>query len=197
MGPPYVPGGYLTLTMSNRVVQPFSLDRTPHTEMLILTFKPRRYKAGIDMRKRWGLVVIAGVILALLIAYPWLGCTIPKDQVQVSLNRRWAVVRADGSAVGLTFNITNNGDCDLHLEETTITLQKATYIHGSEEALEFSETQEMPATILPNEMRETAFTFDYIFPASPVKMTMRVEMVFREIGSIVVFDGETQIPYPS
>jgi hypothetical protein len=163
----------------------------------MLTPKLRRYEAVMDVQKRWGLLVIAGAVLLLLIVYPWFSCTIPRDEIQVSLYRRWAVVRTDGSAVGLTFNITNRGSCDLHLQEVTITVDKATYRDGSADALDFTETQETPTTILPNELRELPFTFDYIFPGSPVKMTMRVEMVFRETGSVVVFDGETQIPSPT
>jgi hypothetical protein len=161
----------------------------------MLTLPSCDAKAVMSTRKRWSLVVIAGVILLLLTAYPWFGCTIAKDQVEVSLNRRWFVVRTDGSAVGVTFNITNNGSCDLHLQEVAITVHNATYRDGYVDALESTETQDMTATILPHQMRELVFTFDYIFPASPVKMTMRVEMVFRETGGIVVFDGETQIPY--
>jgi hypothetical protein len=102
----------------------------------------------------------------------------------------------DGSAVGFIFNLTNSGRCDLHLQEVTITVRQVTYRDGYVDALEFTETQKTAATILPGEMQQIRYTFDAIFPVSPVKMTMRVEMVFMETGGIVVFDGETDIPYP-
>jgi hypothetical protein len=142
-------------------------------------------------------MVVAGAILVILVAYPWFGCTITRDQVQASLSQRWAVFVTDGSAVGLTFNLTNSGRCDLHLQEVTITVHQVTYRDESVHALEFTETQKTAATILPGEMQQIKYTFDSIFPVSPVKMTMRVEMVFMETGGIVVFDGETDIPYPA
>jgi hypothetical protein len=145
-------------------------------------------------RKRWGLLVVGAAILLLLILYPWFGCAIDRNQVQVSLNKRWSALTLAGAAVGLSFNITNSANCDLHLESVRITVQTATYRDGMVEKLGFTETQGKTGVIPPGQTEEVDFTFDHTFRGSPTQLSMRVEMIFREVGTIMVFDGEAQIP---
>jgi hypothetical protein len=137
--------------------------------------------------------VVAGVILLLLLAYPWFGCNVDRSEVHISLNKRWAIVTVDGSAVGLTFNVSNYASCELHLESVTVTVHSATYHDGSVHSLEFTEMEPSTKTISPGYTEEVDFTFEYIFPSSPVKLTLWVEMSLREVGPIVAFDGETEI----
>jgi hypothetical protein len=145
----------------------------------------------VRTRGRWVLLVIGAVILLFLILYPWWsGCAIDSNQVQVSLTRRWVV----GYAAGLTFNISNHASCDLHLERVTITVHTATYHDGSAENLEFTETQDMTIVIAPGQAEEVDFAFDHQFRSSPTQLTARVEMSFREVGTVLVLDGEVQIP---
>ena len=102
--------------------------------------------------------------------------------------------RLDGAAAGFRINVTNSGSCDLHAEEVTVTVHTTTYRDGTTDTLEFTETQRTPDTILPGKTALVDFTFDYIFKSTPTGMSMRVEILFRETGSIAVFDGEIQIP---
>jgi uncharacterized membrane protein len=145
-------------------------------------------------RKRWGLLVVGAVILLLLMVYPWLGCTIDRNQVLVSLNKRWTMVTLEGFAVGLVFNITNAANCDLHLESVVITVHKATYRDGVVENLEFTETQDKTSVIPPGRTERVDFTFDHMLRRNPTQLTMQVEMSFREIGTIVALEGEVQMP---
>jgi hypothetical protein len=135
-------------------------------------------------------------MLLLLLAYPWFGCTVDRGEVHVSLDKRWAIVRVDGSAVGLTFNVSNSAGCELHLESVTVTAHSAAYRDGSVHSLEFTETAPSTETVSPGHTEAVDFVFEYIFPSSPVKLTLWVEMSFREVGNIVVFDGEVEIPLP-
>jgi len=139
--------------------------------------------------------VVAALALFLLILYPWFGCTIDRSQVEVSLKKGWAVSRPDGSAVGLVLNITNHGGCDLHLAGMSVTVHKVTYRSGLVEDLEFTETQEISSTISPGRTENVDFTFDYIFRGTPVELTLRVEMSFREVGMVSAFDGELPMPF--
>ena len=146
------------------------------------------------MRKRWGLLLVGALILLLLILYPWSGCTIDRKQVQVSLDKGWAALTQDGAAAGLTFNITNQGSCDLHLEAVKVTVHAATYRDGSVETLDLTETQDATTAISPGQTGKTDFTLNHMFRGSPTQLSVLVEMSFREVGTIVVFDGQVQIP---
>lgn len=149
----------------------------------------------LAMRKRLALLAVAGVILLLLVAYPMLQCTVDRSQIEVGLVRPWEVSRLEGYAVGFDLNVTNYSSCDLDLESVTVTVHTVTYRDGSTEALEFTETQPTATTISHGSIEEVGFTFDYIFPSNPAKLTVSVEMSFRETGPWVVFDGEVAIPY--
>jgi len=148
----------------------------------------------VRTRKRWGLLLVGAVILLLLILYPWFGCTIDRDQVQVSLGKGWAALTQGGAAAGFALNVTNSGSCDLHLEAVKVTVHAATYRDGSVEELELTETQDATSTVSPRQTRQVDFIFDHMFPMSPTQLSLRVEMSFREVGTILVFDGQLQIP---
>jgi len=151
----------------------------------------------VRTRKRWGLLVVGAAILLLLILYPWFGCTIDRTQVQVSLNKRWSALTLEGAAAGLSFNVTNGANCDLHLESVRITVHTATSRDGTVENLEFIENQDKTGVIPPGHTEEVDFTFDHVFRKTPTQLSIRVEMSFREVGAVVVFDGEAQIPLRS
>jgi len=112
----------------------------------------------------------------------------------VLLDKRWAVPTLEGAAVGLTFGITNSANCDLHLESVSLTVHTVTYRDGMVERLEFTETQDKTSVIPPGHTMEVDFTFDHVFRGSPTQLMVRVEMSFREVGTMVVSEGEVQIP---
>mgnify|MGYP001059453698 CR=1 FL=1 len=146
------------------------------------------------MHKRWTLLLVAGVVLVLLVVYPWIGCSVDRNQVQVSLIRPWVVTRLDGSAVGFVLNVTNYSGCDLHLTAVSVTVHSATYRDGSMDVFEFTQTQDVSTVISGGHAEQVDYTFDNLFPLSPAKLALRVEISFRETGAIVVFDGEIEIP---
>lgn len=148
----------------------------------------------VRMRKRWGLLFVAAAILLVMIMYPWFGCSIDTKQVQVSLSKGWTVATQDGVAAGFTFNITNHGSCDLHLDAVKVTLLAATYRDGSVERLEFTEAEDKSAVIQPGHTEKGDFTFGHMFPRNPTQLKLRVEMSLREVGTIVVFEGQVEIP---
>jgi hypothetical protein len=147
----------------------------------------------MHVRRRLILLMAAGAIILLLFLYPWFGCTVERSEVRVVLNKRWAVPTLDGAAAGLTFNVTNYASCELHLESVTVTVHAVTYRDGSVDQLEFTEKQQKSSTISPGHLLEVDYTFDYVFPSTPVRLSIWVEMSFRESGPMVVYDGEVEI----
>jgi hypothetical protein len=110
------------------------------------------------------------------------------------LGKGWAALTQGGAAAGFTLNITNHGSCDLHLEAVKVTVHAATYRDGSVERLDFTETQDATSAIPPGQTGKIDFTFEHMFPMSPTRLSVLVEMSLAEVGTIVVFDGEIQIP---
>jgi len=137
------------------------------------------------------LLVAAALVIVLVYSYPsFLGCKVSRDQLEVSQISTFIVPVPEGYAVGFRFNVTNLSDCRLEAELIRVHVLEATFANGTVASPNMSEDERLLTTTEPGQSSEFSYVFDTYFAWKPLKLELRIELTFTDVGTVTVFEGK-------
>ena len=166
-------------------------DRLPDSTKLRYTIDYKHTIIGKkEMRRRFLLILPAALILLLVVLYPSLQCRITRDQIKVSPVEGLVVPVTQGYVLGVRFNLTNLGSCELTADSIQFTLRDVTYRDGSHAAPGSIESESLAQAMAPGESVRFSYVFDAAFERKPIEVLVRIEVSLSGSGPIPVFDGQ-------
>jgi len=146
------------------------------------------------MNRRLLLLVSAALVVLALLLYPSQQCHVGQAELKTSPLKAFVISVQEGYAVGFSFNVTNQAGCEANARNIHVVLRSVSYADGSEATQSLDETESV-STILPaGGTGLFSHTFNSYMPYRPAKLNLRVEMTFAETGTVLVFDGELDVP---
>jgi hypothetical protein len=146
------------------------------------------------MNRRLLLLLLAALVILALVLYPSQQCRVTEAELKISSLRAFAISVQEGYAVGFSFNVTNQAGCEVDARSMHVVLRSVSYADGTQAAQNLDETDTV-STILPaGQTGPFSHTFNSYMTYRPAKLNLRVEMTFAETGSVLVFDGELDVP---
>ena len=140
------------------------------------------------------LLVAAALVLVIVYAYPsLLSCKVSRDQLEVSKISTFVVPVPEGYAVGFRFNVTNLSNCRLMTERIRVHLLEATFANGTVASPNTSEDERLLTTMEPGQSSEFSYIFGSYFAWKPLKLELRVELTFTDVGTVTVFEGKLDV----
>ena len=149
------------------------------------------------LRKNAILMLAGALVLAVaLVAIPpFFQCAVPKEKVLPSALEAFVLPTTEGYAVVVRFNVTNLSDCQLTAQSVSATLRNATNKYGEQVQIGITESQPLRQLVKPGGgSAQVSYAFDQHLDFQPIKLGLSIFVNFAEAGSILVFDGELNVP---
>jgi hypothetical protein len=146
------------------------------------------------MNRRLLLLLSAALVILALVLYPSQQCQVKQAELKISPLKAFAISVQEGYAVGFSFNVTNQAACEVNARSIHVVLRSVSYADGTEATQNLDETEAVSTILLAEQTGLFSHTFNSYMTYRPAKLNLRVEMTFAETGSVLVFDGELDVP---
>jgi hypothetical protein len=146
------------------------------------------------MNRRLLLVGAAALVVLALLLYPSQQCHVSQSELKISPLKTFAIPVQEGYAVGFSFNVTNQASCEANARSIHVILRSLSYADGREATQNLDETESVSTTLPSGGTGLFSHTFNSYMTYRPAKLNLRVEITFAETGSVLVFDGELDVP---
>ena len=145
------------------------------------------------MKRRLWLLVLAALVIVALLLYPSSQCHVSNADLAFSPPRTFVISVEQGYAVGFSFNVTNRAGCEINARSIHVILRSVTYLDGKGTPQASDETGPVSSLVPPGSTALLSYTFNSYFTYRPMKLNLRVEITFAEVGPVLVFDGELAV----
>jgi hypothetical protein len=146
------------------------------------------------MNRRLLLLFLAALVILALVLYPSQQCHVTEAELKVSPLEGFVIPVQEGYAVGFSFNVTNQAGCDVNARGMHVVLRSVSYADGTQAAQNLDETEAVSVILPAGQSGLFSHSFNSYMTYRPVKLNLRVEMTFAETGTVLVFDGELDVP---
>jgi hypothetical protein len=145
------------------------------------------------MKRRLWLLLLAAVVIVALLLYPSSQCHVSSTDLAFSPLKTFVVPVEQGYAVGFSFNVTNQGGCEINARNMHVVLRSVTFTGGNGTPQTSDETDPVSSVVPPGGTALFSYTFTSYFTYRPTKLNLRVEMSFAGAEPALVFDGELAV----
>jgi hypothetical protein len=146
------------------------------------------------MNRRLLLLFLAAVVILALVLYPSQQCHVTEAELKFSPLKAFVIPVQEGYAVGFSFNVTNQAGCQVEVRSMHVVLRSLSYADGTQAAQNLDETEAVGTTLPAGQEGLFSHSFNSYMTYRPAKLNLRVEMTFAETGTVLVFDGELDVP---